>query len=171
MGEHTVDNKGRPYETAAKVRGNLKVFKEFDFNCKACLSCLLKVPFIIRYPAKIPAGRIVQKTWSSIDFGKFVSFQRMKAKNFNQKALTPLLSPRDPFIAPTILSLIGVNINEYDFHGQDMSSDIFNSQSDDEEDNTIFLEDTYQGRWAAVISNGYKFVLSKSGIPWVSLLR
>ena len=67
------------------------------------------------------------------------------------------------------MSLIDIDIKEYDFHGQDMSSDIFNSQSDDEEDNTIFLEDTYQGRWAAVISNGYKFVLSKSGIPWVSL--
>merc|ERR1719276_229076 len=114
MGEHTVDNKGRPYETSAKV------------------------PFIMRYPGKIPAGRIIHKTWSSIDF------------------------------APTILSLLGINVDEYDFHGGDMSSDILEPQSnEEEEDNTIFLEDTYQGRWAAVISNRYKYVVSKSGIPWL----
>ena len=61
-------------------------------------------------------------------------------------------------------------MDDYDFHGGDMSSDILEPQSnEEEEDNTIFLEDTYQGRWAAVISNGYKYVVSKSGIPWVSL--
>jgi len=48
-----------------------------------------------------------------------------------------------------------------------MSSDILDPQTSFEEDNTIFLEDTYQGRWAAVVSSGYKYVVSKSGIPWL----
>ena len=74
------------------------------------------------------------------------------------------------FSAPTILSLLGIDVSNHSFHGRDMSSDILEPQSNDIEDNTIFLEDTYQGRWAAVISNGYKYVLSKNGIPWVSLL-
>ena len=67
-----MDNKGRPYETSAKV----------SIHCSSTLSKLLqrpltnnpclyfKVPFIMRYPAKIPAGRIIHKTWSSIDFGE-----------------------------------------------------------------------------------------------------
>lgn len=44
MGEHNRHNKGLPYETSAKI------------------------PFIIRYPGKIPAGKVIRKAYTNVDF-------------------------------------------------------------------------------------------------------
>ncbi len=44
MGEHNRHNKGVPYETSAKI------------------------PFIIRYPGKIPAGKVISKAYTNVDF-------------------------------------------------------------------------------------------------------
>ena len=44
MGEHNRHNKGLPYETSAKI------------------------PFLIKYPGKIPAGKVVRKAYTNVDF-------------------------------------------------------------------------------------------------------
>lgn len=44
MGEHNRHNKGVPYETSAKI------------------------PFIIKYPGKIPAGKVIRKAYTNVDF-------------------------------------------------------------------------------------------------------
>jgi uncharacterized sulfatase len=44
MGEHNRHNKGLPYETSAKI------------------------PFIIRYPGKIPAGKVIHTAYTNVDF-------------------------------------------------------------------------------------------------------
>ncbi|MCP3928674.1 MAG: sulfatase-like hydrolase/transferase [Bacteroidetes bacterium] len=69
MGEHGKHNKGLPYETSAGI------------------------PFIIRYPGKIPVGKITHTAYTTADF------------------------------APTILSIMGIRKQLPDFHGMDTSSD------------------------------------------------
>ncbi|MFY0652869.1 MAG: sulfatase [Cyclobacteriaceae bacterium] len=44
MGEHKKHNKGNPYEASAKI------------------------PFIIRYPNKIPSGKVINKAFTTVDF-------------------------------------------------------------------------------------------------------
>lgn len=44
MGEHHKHNKGNPYETSAKI------------------------PFVLRFPAKVKAGKVIRKAYTSVDF-------------------------------------------------------------------------------------------------------
>ena len=74
--EHGVFNKNLPHESSAKV------------------------PMIIQYPRKIMKGKVIQKTYASIDF------------------------------APTILSLMGIDweAKGYKFDGKNATNDLFNSK-------------------------------------------
>jgi hypothetical protein len=114
--EHGKLNKGRPYETAAGI------------------------PFLVRYPEKVPPGKVIETAYSSVDF------------------------------APTILSLMGVNIpSNVPFQGVDGSEELTSSQLlTSNEHQIIYSFDTGNTpTWAAAIKDSYKFVVSKNDIPWL----
>ena len=97
------------------------------------------VPFIIRYPKKIPAGKVIRTAYSSIDF------------------------------APTILSLMNVGDPGVSFHGIDGSGELEAPVSAPSNDNQIrFITDNPKNKkWAAAVRNRYKLVVSKGDYPWL----
>mmetsp|Transcript_14596 Transcript_14596/g.17762 ORF Transcript_14596/g.17762 Transcript_14596/m.17762 type:complete len:599 (-) Transcript_14596:188-1984(-) len=110
--EHGKHNKGKPYDTAAGV------------------------PFLIRYPAKIKPGKIIETAYSSIDF------------------------------APTILNLMGVTNYDVDFQGIDGSDEIMSDDLNSlNPDQIRFITDSKEAKWAAAVNNRYKLVLSID-VPW-----
>ena len=114
--EHGRFNKNTPYETSAGI------------------------PFIIRYPEKVPAGKIIETAYSSVDF------------------------------APTILSLMGVhNPSGVSFQGVDGSQDLVsNKQLVKDGSQIVFSFATGNTPdWATAIRDGYKLVLHTEDIPWL----
>ena len=109
----------------------------------------LKIPHIVRYPNKIPAGKVIEEPFTSIDF------------------------------TPTILGMMGVEVNdaEHKFDGIDASSFLLENEADRSllGDNHIrFAFDVAKqgkGRWAAAIMNDMKLVLSKQEVPWLFDLK
>lgn len=87
MGEHGRHNKGLPYETSARI------------------------PFIIRYPKKIPAGKIIQTPYTTVDF------------------------------APTILSIMEITASLPAFQGVDASVDFLDSKKLIENNRIAYLTD------------------------------
>ena len=115
LNEHGKLNKGKPYETSAGI------------------------PFLIRYPDRIPAGKVIETAYSSVDF------------------------------APTILSIMGVKDAGVNFQGvdgsQELISDDMLSVNDDQ---IVFSFDVGNSQnWAAAIKNNYKLVVSIGDIPWL----
>jgi len=112
--EHSRLNKGQPYETSAGV------------------------PFLIRYPGKVPAGKVVETAYSSVDF------------------------------APTILSLMGVSDTDVNFQGVDGTEELLNSDIVSyDEDKIIFSMDTGKNPiWAMAQMGHTKLVISKD-VPWL----
>jgi arylsulfatase A-like enzyme len=85
MGEHKKHNKGLPYETSACI------------------------PFIIRYPGKIPPGKVVHTAQCNVDF------------------------------APMALSLMGIKNGWPEFHGKDTSPDFLSPAKEVNGDRIVYL--------------------------------
>ena len=118
--EHGKLNKGRPYEGSAGV------------------------PFLIRWPDVIPAGKVVETARSSVDF------------------------------APTILSLMGVDVDGSDsdatgmnFQGVDASQDLLSTQKLIKDGSQIVISFTTERAWVAAIKDGYKYIVQANGEPWL----
>ncbi len=113
--EHHRHNKGNPFETSAKV------------------------PFIVYYPAKIPAGSVVTKAFNTVDF------------------------------APTFLSFLGQKIPSQmegrDFSDLLVNPQNQSSFEDITFMRSVGLPD--EGSWVAAVTSRYKLVLSKNDIPWL----
>jgi len=116
--EHGKIEKGSPFETSAKI------------------------PLLVRYPAAIPKGKIIETAYSSVDF------------------------------APTILDLMGVSfetagLNSH-FEGVKASGDIL---SDDlnpaDDDKIIFSVDYVKGKWASAMMRGYKYIIGRFDAQWL----
>ena len=84
MGEHGKHNKGLPYETSARV------------------------PFIIRYPGKIPVGKVIRTAHCNVDF------------------------------PPMILSLAGIRDSRPDFHGKDTSAEFLRPERETHEERIVY---------------------------------
>ena len=96
------------------------------------------VPFLLQYPHRVKAGKVVETAHSSVNF------------------------------ATTILSLMGVEDPGVEFQGIDGSEELVNSDMISSRDNIVFSMDYRKRRmWAAAIKNGYKLVIGASGIPWL----
>jgi len=115
--EHGIKNKNFPYETSAGI------------------------PFVVKYPDRIPAGKIIETAHSSVDF------------------------------APTILSMMGITDPPPDvtFQGIDasqelMSSDMIISNNDQI---TFSINTGNNPSWAAAIKTGYKLIFSHNDVPWL----
>ncbi len=117
--EHARFNKGQPYESSAGV------------------------PFLIRYPGTIPAGKIVETAYSSVDF------------------------------APTILSLMGLTHRANDFQGVDGSEELLNAElvSSNEEKIIISFDSGTNPTWAMSQFSHYKLVVAKGSPPWLFDLK
>ena len=85
MGEHGKHNKGLPYEASAKV------------------------PFILKYPGKVKAGKQIHKAYTMADF------------------------------TPTILGVMGVDHAANTFHGIDASDDFFGRKRKLEDDRVVYI--------------------------------
>jgi uncharacterized sulfatase len=85
MGEHAKHNKGTPWESSAMI------------------------PFVIRYPEHIKAGKLVHTAYTTADF------------------------------APTILGLMGADTQGQEFHGQDRSREFIDTAAENREDRIIYI--------------------------------
>ena len=96
MGEHKKHNKGNPYEASAKI------------------------PFVIRWPKHIPAGKVVRSTQCNIDF------------------------------APMALSMMGITTGLPKFHGKDTSADYLSAEKEVADDRIVYLTNSGSKWVAAV---------------------
>lgn len=96
MGEHKKHNKGNPYEASAKI------------------------PFLIRWPGHIPAGKVVGSAQSNIDF------------------------------APMALSMMGITNELPEFHGKNTSADYLNAQKNVADDRIVYITNAASKWVAAV---------------------
>ena len=109
------------------------------------------IPFLVRFPGTIPAAKVIETAHSSVDF------------------------------APTILSLMGVPVNDtgVDFQGADGSEELLSDPSQTiltnmkYEEKIIFSIDSGKSPvWAMAQMGWYKFIVSKGGAPYLfDLLR
>ncbi|MFI3289548.1 MAG: sulfatase-like hydrolase/transferase [Rikenellaceae bacterium] len=107
--EHSRMNKGVPYESSAKI------------------------PFVIRYPKKIKAGKVVNTAQVNVDF------------------------------APTVLSLMDVDCSNITFHGVDQSAEFVSKGKISQGDYIMMSENNYgswamacDSRYKFIISNDEK---------------
>ncbi len=96
MGEHKKHNKGNPYEASAKI------------------------PFLIRWPDHIPAGKVVRGAQSNIDF------------------------------APMALSMMGITHGLPGFHGKDTSLDYLGTDKEAVDDRIVYITNANSRWVAAV---------------------
>lgn len=94
--EHCRKNKGLPYETSAKI------------------------PFVVRYPAKVPAGKVIKTAHTTVDF------------------------------APTMLGLMGVDGELPDFHGHDSSGHCLSEEKVVRSDRVVYIRNSGGGWVAAI---------------------
>ncbi len=113
--EHGKHNKGNPLEASAKV------------------------PFIVYYPAKIPAGAVVKNAFNTVDFAPtFLTFlgqkvpSQMEGRDFSNLLINP--DGQDSFEDITFMRSTGLG---------------------------------KQGNWIAAVTSRYKLILSKSDKPWL----
>ncbi len=116
-GEHHRDNKGNPYEASARV------------------------PFLIAFPGRIPAGTVLHPAMSGIDF------------------------------QPTIMTLLGLaepgQVLE-GVEGRDLSSMFLTGSVPAEHEDVIFVRRAgAEPGWVAAISDRYKLVISPQDEPWL----
>lgn len=116
--EHGKIEKGSPFETSAKI------------------------PFLVRYPAAIPKGKIIETPYSSVDF------------------------------APTILDLMGVDFDiaglNGHFEGVKASGDLLsNDLNPADDDKIVFSVDYVKGKWASAMIRGYKYIIGRFDTPWL----
>ena len=88
------------------------------------------VPFLIQWPSKIPAGKHIETAYSSVDF------------------------------VPTLLNLVGIDTSDLGLTGLDASGDLMNEGMLISDDNQLRFIDKTKGKWAAAVTQRYKFVLS-----------
>jgi len=96
LGEHGKLNKGVPYETSARVA------------------------FMLKYPAKVKAGKQIEKAYTMADF------------------------------TPTILGLMGVDLSSYNFHGMDASDDFKSKKKNIVDDRIVYITNANSRWVAAV---------------------
>ena len=96
LGEHGKLNKGVPYETSARVA------------------------FMLKYPAKVKAGKQIQKAYNMADF------------------------------SPTILGLMDVDHSAYSFHGMDASDDFKSAEKFIKDDRIVYITNANSRWVAAV---------------------
>ena len=109
--------------------------KNMQYETSAC------IPFIVKYPDRVPKGKIVETPYSSVDF------------------------------ALTILSLMGIwqfpaGVN---FQGIDGFEELTSNELWDINNKQIcFSYETGKSQsWAMAIKHGYKLVIQKNGVPWL----
>jgi len=95
------------------------------------------VPMIVRWPEKIKAGKDIHSAYSSVD------------------------------VAPTILSLVGINHEKFQFEGIDASADLLDDSPENSAPSQIRFIDGPTGRYAAAVTERYKLVLNRRGTPWL----
>jgi len=120
LGEHGKLNKGKPYEASAGI------------------------PFIVRYPQKIKPGKVIDTTYSSVDFAK------------------------------TILSLMNARSKKtnFDSYGIDGSRELLEDDVPAKLNQIRFLYDAgKKARWAAAVMDGFKLVISRNDVPWLFNLK
>lgn len=88
MCEHCRLNKGLPYETSACI------------------------PFVIRYPNKIPSGKVIHTAYTTVDF------------------------------MPTVLGIMGVDAGKLISHGKNASDDFLNDKQLIEDDRIVYLRNS-----------------------------
>jgi hypothetical protein len=114
LGEHGKMNKGRPFRTSAGI------------------------PFLLRYPEKVPAGKHVKTAFSSVDF------------------------------APSILELMGVSNPGVEFDGITFANEVASQQQTTNYFRKRYIFDTNaDAHWAAVYMRSMKLVVSRFDIPWL----
>ena len=85
MCEHCRMNKGLPYKTSVGI------------------------PFVLRYPAKVPAGKVIHTAYTTVDF------------------------------FPTLMGLMGIRKGLPDFHGLDASGDFTSSEKELSDDRIVYV--------------------------------
>jgi arylsulfatase A-like enzyme len=114
LSEHARFNKNRPYRTSAGI------------------------PFIIRHPQGIKAGKIVETAYTSVDF------------------------------APTILSYLGTNNHNVNFQGVDFSDELFSKEMISRKDVIRYVFDSgKRKKWAAAVMNQYRLIVSDKEVPFL----
>jgi arylsulfatase A-like enzyme len=114
LSEHGKFNKNRPYRTSAGI------------------------PFMVRHPKGIKAGKIVETAYTSVDF------------------------------APTILNYLGATNHDVDFQGIDFSDELSSDEMVSAKDIVRYVFDSGNGkRWAAAIMKQYRLIISKNDLPWL----
>ncbi|MFI3331772.1 MAG: sulfatase-like hydrolase/transferase [Rikenellaceae bacterium] len=113
MYDHHKMDKGNPYQGACKI------------------------PFIVRYPKAIKAGKIVDKCYTTNDF------------------------------APTILGMMGSRQIEGEQHGINDTELFLSDEMSVESDRIVYLTDSPFNVWTAAIDGRYKLVLSCRDTPWL----
>jgi len=94
---------------------------------------------LLRWPAKVSKGKVIDTAYTSIDF------------------------------APTILSMMGVTNPGVAFHGIDGADEVLatdNIANSGTKAQTRFMTDSATSKWAAAVREDYKLVIS-GGEPWL----
>ena len=102
------------------------------------------IPMIIKWPGKIKERKVIQTAYSSIDF------------------------------APTLLNLVGAKNIDSKLHARgsiDASGDLLDNELVNSNPSQMRFIDGPNGRYAAAVSENYKFVLSRKGEPWLIDLK
>ena len=114
MGEHRKHNKGSPYETSAGV------------------------PYIMKYPGHILAGKVIHKAYTSADF------------------------------TPTLLGILGLQQTLQDPHGRDDSRVFLSREAVVDSDEITYMRaHGLDPGWVTAVNDRYKLVLSKQDSPWL----
>ncbi len=114
LSEHGKFNKNRPYRTSAGI------------------------PFILRYPKKVMAGKVVETAYTSVDF------------------------------APSVLKLMGVTNHGVNFQGVDFTEEVLSDEKVSTKDVIRYVFDSGNNmRWAAAVMKQYRLVISGNDVPWL----
>ena len=114
LSEHARFNKNSPYRTSAGI------------------------PFIIRHPQGIKAGKVVETAYTSVDF------------------------------APTILNYLDVTNHNVEFQGRDFSDELSSNEMISSKDVIRYVFDSgYRKKWAAAVMKQYRLVVSDREVPFL----
>ncbi len=111
--EHSRINKGVPYEAAARI------------------------PFMIRYPQKIKAGKVIETAYTNVDF------------------------------APTILGIMGVDQIDGVQHGENDAEAFLSNEKIVKSDRIVYVTASPHNKWTMATDGRYKLVLSYQATPWL----
>ncbi len=96
-----------------------------------------RIPFLVRYPGKVKAGKVIEKTYTSCDF------------------------------PPSILGLMGAKGNLGKVDGIDDSKTWVNKDMEVQSDRIIYMTDSPFNDWTAATDGRYVLVLSCRDVPWL----